>query len=627
MNANEKFLASNAHVDEAVVQSLPCSRKVYVAGSRPDIRVPMREISQSETPAAMGAEANPPICVYDCSGPYTDPAAKIDIRSGLAPLRSTWIAEREDSEELPALTSAFGRERENDSALAEMRFNLQRRPRRAKAGANLSGNVTQMHYARRGIVTPEMEFVAIRENQKREGLSELLLRQHPGESFGAAIPRLITPEFVRDEIARGRAIIPANINHPESEPMIIGRNFLVKINANIGNSALGSSIQEEVEKMTWSIRWGGDTVMDLSTGKNIHETREWIVRNSPVPIGTVPIYQALEKVDGRAEDLTWEIFRDTLIEQAEQGVDYFTIHAGVRLAYVPLTAKRLTGIVSRGGSILAKWCLSHHRENFLYTHFEDICEIMKAYDVAFSLGDGLRPGSIQDANDEAQLGELATLGELTQIAWKHDVQVMIEGPGHVPLHMIKENMELQLKLCHEAPFYTLGPLTTDIAPGYDHITSAIGAAMIGWYGTAMLCYVTPKEHLGLPDKNDVKDGIMAYKIAAHAADLAKGHPGAQIRDNALSKARFEFRWDDQFNLGLDPDKAKQFHDETLPQDGAKLAHFCSMCGPHFCSMKITQDVRDYAAQQGVAETDALTQGMAEKAAEFVKQGAEIYSKL
>ncbi|MCX7170881.1 MAG: phosphomethylpyrimidine synthase ThiC, partial [Proteobacteria bacterium] len=600
MNANDKFLASNAHVDAASVEPLPHSRKIHVTGSRPDIRVPMREISQADTPLHAAAaskdgkpalaEANPPICVYDCSGPYTDPAASIDIRNGLAPLRAAWIAERGDSEELPRLTSDYGHARGADPELAEMRFNLRRQPRRARPGANVS----QMHYARRGIVTPEMEFVAIRENQKREGLSELLLRQHPGVSFGASIPKLITPEFVRAEIACGRAILPANINHPESEPMIIGRNFLVKINANIGNSALGSSIQEEVEKMTWSIRWGGDTVMDLSTGKNIHETREWIVRNSPVPIGTVPIYQALEKVNGKAEDLTWEIFRDTLIEQAEQGVDYFTIHAGVLLRYIPMTAQRLTGIVSRGGSILAKWCLAHHQENFLYTRFEDICEIMKAYDVAFSLGDGLRPGSIHDANDEAQLGELRTLGELTQIAWKHDVQVMIEGPGHVPMHMIKENMELQLKLCHEAPFYTLGPLTTDIAPGYDHITSAIGAAMIGWYGTAMLCYVTPKEHLGLPDKDDVKDGIIAYKIAAHAADLAKGHPGAQIRDNALSKARFEFRWDDQFNLGLDPDKAREFHDETLPQEGAKLSHFCSMCGPHFCSMKITQDVRDFA---------------------------------
>ena len=633
MNANDKFLATNAHVDEASVQPLPQSRKAYVTGSRPDIRVPMREISQADTPvhsagalpggAPAGSEANPPICVYDCSGPYTDPAASIDIRNGLPALRTTWIAERDDSQELSRLTSAYGREREVDPQLAEMRFNLRRRPRRAKPG----GNVTQMHYARRGMITPEMEFVAIRENQKREGLSEQLLRQHPGETFGASIPKSITPEFVRDEIARGRAIIPNNINHPESEPMIIGRNFLVKINANIGNSALGSSIQEEVEKMTWSIRWGGDTVMDLSTGKNIHETREWIVRNSPVPIGTGPIYQALEKVNGKAEDLTWEIFRDTLIEQAEQGVDYFTIHAGVLLRYIPMTAKRMTGIVSRGGSILAKWCLSHHRENFLYTHFEDICEIMKAYDVAFSLGDGLRPGSIQDANDDAQLGELKTLGELTQIAWKHDVQVMVEGPGHVPMHMIKENMDLQLKLCHEAPFYTLGPLTTDIAPGYDHITSAIGAAMIGWYGTAMLCYVTPKEHLGLPDKDDVKDGIIAYKIAAHAADLAKGHPGAQVRDNALSKARFEFRWDDQFNLGLDPDKAREFHDETLPQEGAKLAHFCSMCGPHFCSMKITQDVRDFAAAQGVSEHEALEKGMQIKAVEFVRQGGEVYNKL
>jgi phosphomethylpyrimidine synthase len=570
----------------------------------------------------MGAEKNPSICVYDCSGPYTDPQAKIDIRKGLPALRQQWIEERGDSEELPQLSSAYGRSREADPALAEMRFDLKRKPRRARAGMNVS----QMHYARRGIVTPEMEFIAIRENQKREGLSELLLRQHPGETFGAAIPKIITPEFVRDEVARGRAVIPANINHPEAEPMIIGRNFLVKINANIGNSALGSSIQEEVEKMTWAIRWGGDTVMDLSTGKNIHETREWIVRNSPVPIGTVPIYQALEKVDGKAEELTWEIFRDTLVEQAEQGVDYFTIHAGVLLRYIPLTAKRMTGIVSRGGSILAKWCLAHHKENFLYTHFEEICEIMKAYDVSFSLGDGLRPGSVHDANDAAQLGELATLGELTDIAWKHEVQTIIEGPGHVPMHLIKENMDLQLKHCKEAPFYTLGPLVTDIAPGYDHITSAIGAAMIGWFGTAMLCYVTPKEHLGLPDKDDVKDGIIAYKIAAHAADLAKGHPGAQIRDNALSKARFEFRWDDQFNLGLDPDKAREFHDETLPQEGAKLAHFCSMCGPHFCSMKITQDVRDFAAAQGVSEEEALKKGMEQKAVEFVGSGAEVYRK-
>ncbi len=623
MNANPKFLSATARVDEAAVKSLPNSRKVYVEGSRPDIRVPMREISQSDTPAEMGAEKNPPIYVYDTSGPYTDPAAKIDIRSGLAPLREKWIEERNDTELLHDLTSAYGRGRAADPKLAELRFNLKRHPRRAKAGANVS----QMHYARKGIITPEMEYIAIRENQRRDGLPELITRQHPGQSFGAALPAVMTPEFVRDEIARGRAIIPANINHPETEPMIIGRNFLVKINANIGNSALSSSIAEEVEKMTWSTRWGGDTVMDLSTGKNIHETREWIIRNSPVPIGTVPIYQALEKVDGKAEELTWDMFRDTLIEQAEQGVDYFTIHAGVRLAYIPMTAKRMTGIVSRGGSIMAKWCLAHHKESFLYTHFEDICEIMKAYDVSFSLGDGLRPGSGFDANDEAQLAELKTLGELTDVAWKHDVQTMIEGPGHVPMHLIKENMDLQLKYCKEAPFYTLGPLTTDIAPGYDHITSAIGAAMIGWYGTAMLCYVTPKEHLGLPDKNDVKDGIMAYKIAAHAADLAKGHPGAQIRDNALSKARFEFRWDDQFNLGLDPDKAKEFHDETLPQEGAKLAHFCSMCGPHFCSMKITQDVREYAAKQGLDEQAALAKGMEEKAIEFVKKGAEVYSKV
>jgi len=622
MNANPKFLTDTAHVDEAAVKPLPSSRKTYVQGSRDDLRVPMREISQSETPASFGAEKNPPIFVYDTSGPYTDPSVAIDIRNGLAALRERWIDERNDTQVLTGPTSTYGQVRLDDPKLAEMRFNLRRSPRRARSGANVS----QMHYARRGIVTPEMEYIAIRENQRRDLLPDLIVRQHAGESFGAAMPKAITPEFVRDEVARGRAIIPANINHPESEPMVIGRNFLVKINANIGNSALGSSIQEEVEKMTWAIRWGGDTVMDLSTGKHIHETREWIIRNSPVPIGTVPIYQALEKVDGRAEELNWEIFRDTLIEQAEQGVDYFTIHAGVRLAYIPMTAKRMTGIVSRGGSILAKWCLAHHKENFLYTHFEDICEIMKAYDVSFSLGDGLRPGSIHDANDEAQLGELKTLGELTQVAWKHDVQVMIEGPGHVPMHLIRENMDLQLKLCHEAPFYTLGPLTTDIAPGYDHITSAIGAAMIGWYGTAMLCYVTPKEHLGLPDKDDVKDGIIAYKIAAHAADLAKGHPGAQIRDNALSKARFEFRWDDQFNLGLDPDKAKQFHDETLPQEGAKLAHFCSMCGPHFCSMKITQDVRDYAAKQGVSEAEALDRGMSEKAAEFVATGSEIYQK-
>jgi len=634
MNANPKFTASAALVDEAAVQPLPQSKKIYVEGSRPDIRVPMREISQSDTPAAFGAEKNAPITVYDTSGPYTDPSVQIDIRKGLAELRAGWIAERGDTEHLTGLSSEFGQARLADAATAAMRFELIRHPRRALSGRN----VTQMHYARQGLITPEMEYVAIRENCRREAMEEairiqgganaaMLLKQHAGQSFGAALPARITPEFVRDEVARGRAIIPLNINHPEVEPMIIGRNFMVKINANIGNSALGSSIQEEVEKMTWSIRWGGDTVMDLSTGKNIHETREWILRNSPVPIGTVPIYQALEKVDGKAEDLTWEIFRDTLIEQAEQGVDYFTIHAGVRLPFIPMTAKRMTGIVSRGGSIMAKWCLAHHKESFLYTHFEDICEIMKAYDVSFSLGDGLRPGSIHDANDEAQFSELKTLGELTQVAWKHDVQVMIEGPGHVPMHLIKENMDLQLEHCKEAPFYTLGPLTMDIAPGYDHITSAIGAAMIGWYGTAMLCYVTPKEHLGLPDKEDVKDGIITYKIAAHAADLAKGHPGAQLRDNALSKARFEFRWDDQFNLGLDPDKAREFHDETLPQEGAKLAHFCSMCGPHFCSMKITQDVRDYARTKGVEEEQALALGMEEKSKEFVKAGAEVYHKL
>ena len=643
MNANPEFLASTAAVDEAAIQPLPNSRKVYVTGSRPDIRVPMREISQADTPLAMigagkegAVEPNPPIYVYDCSGPYTDPAVRIDIRSGLAPVRAAWIEERADTDVLTGPTSAYGRERLADPKLAELRFNLKRAPRRAKPGMN----VTQMHYARRGIVTPEMEFIAIRENLRRREYLEslrhagptgakmaaLIGRQHRGQAYGASIPEEITPEFVREEVARGRAIIPANINHPESEPMIIGRNFLVKINANIGNSAVSSGIGEEVEKMTWSIRWGGDTVMDLSTGKHIHETREWIIRNAPVPIGTVPIYQALEKVDGRAEELTWEIFRDTLIEQAEQGVDYFTIHAGVRLPYIPMTASRMTGIVSRGGSIMAKWCLAHHKESFLYERFEEICEIMKAYDVAFSLGDGLRPGSIYDANDEAQLAELKTLGELTQVAWKHDVQVMIEGPGHVPMQLIKENMDLQLDWCDEAPFYTLGPLTTDIAPGYDHITSAIGAAQIGWYGCAMLCYVTPKEHLGLPDREDVKTGVITYKIAAHAADLAKGHPGAQIRDNALSKARFEFRWEDQFHLSLDPDTAKDFHDETLPDNAAKVSHFCSMCGPHFCSMKITQDVRDYAASQGVDEQTALKKGMEEKAVEFVRKGAQIYSK-
>jgi len=615
MNANPTFLAAQAEVDSAAVTPLPNSRKIYVTGSRPDLRVPMREISLSGD--------NAPVTVYDCSGPYSDPDATIDIRKGLGTPRAAWIAERNDTELLDGPTSDYGRQRLADEKLDALRFELHRQPRRAQAGRN----VTQMHYARQGIVTPEMEYVAIRENLRRkeylaglraqgekgQRMADLLGRQHRGESFGAAIPEEITAEFVREEVARGRAIIPANINHPELEPMIIGRNFLVKINANIGNSAVTSSIGEEVEKMTWAIRWGGDTVMDLSTGKHIHETREWIVRNSPVPIGTVPIYQALEKVNGKAEDLTWEIFRDTLIEQAEQGVDYFTIHAGVLLRYVPLTANRMTGIVSRGGSIMAKWCLAHHKENFLYTHFEEICEIMKAYDVSFSLGDGLRPGSVWDANDAAQLGELKTLGELTQVAWKHDVQVMIEGPGHVPMQLIKENMDLQLEQCSEAPFYTLGPLTTDIAPGYDHITSGIGAAQIGWYGTAMLCYVTPKEHLGLPNKADVKEGIITYKIAAHAADLAKGHPGAQIRDNALSLARFEFRWEDQFNLGLDPDRAREFHDETLPKDSAKVAHFCSMCGPHFCSMKITQEVREFAAK-----------GMQEKSIEFVKGGASIY---
>ncbi len=634
LNIKPAFKAETATVDQAAITPLPKSRKIYVTGSRPDIRVPFRQIQQDDTPTGFGGEANAPLTVYDTSGAYTDPSVDIDIRKGLPPLRREWIAERGDTIELSGPSSVFGLQRLQEPALAAMRFELTRKPRRARPGAN----VTQMHYARRGIITPEMEFVAIRENLRREEyleslragapngmrLAERLARQHPGQSFGAAIPSSITPEFVRDEIARGRAILPANVNHPESEPMIIGRNFLVKINANIGNSTLGSGISEEVEKMTWAIRWGGDTVMDLSTGKNIHETREWILRNSPVPIGTVPIYQALEKVDGKAEELTWEIFRDTLIEQAEQGVDYFTIHAGVRLPYIPMTADRMTGIVSRGGSIMAKWCLAHHRESFLYEHFEDICEIMKAYDVAFSLGDGLRPGSTYDANDEAQFAELRTLGELTQVAWKHDVQVMIEGPGHVPMQMIKENMDLQLEHCGEAPFYTLGPLTTDIAPGYDHITSGIGAALIGWYGTAMLCYVTPKEHLGLPNKKDVKDGIITYKIAAHAADLAKGHPGAAIRDNALSKARFEFRWEDQFNLGLDPDTAREFHDETLPKQSMKLAHFCSMCGPHFCSMKITQDVREYAAGLGLDENAALARGMEEKASEFVEGGSRLY---
>ncbi|WP_428603534.1 phosphomethylpyrimidine synthase ThiC [Sedimenticola sp.] len=607
------------------VEPFPGSRKVYLQGSRPDIRVPMREIALTDTPASFGAEKNPPVLVYDTSGIYTDPDAKIDLRAGLPEIRRNWIEERNDTERLSGVSSQFTRQRKENPELDTLRFEHLREPRRAKAGAN----VTQMHYARQGIITPEMEFIALRENMRLQEAREqgLLQQQHPGFSFGAAIPKEITPEFVREEVARGRAIIPANINHTELEPMIIGRNFLVKINGNIGNSALGSSIEEEVEKMAWGIRWGADTIMDLSTGKNIHETREWILRNSPVPIGTVPIYQALEKVGGIAEDLNWEVMRDTLIEQAEQGVDYFTIHAGVLLRYVPMTAQRVTGIVSRGGSIMAKWCLAHHQENFLYTRFDEICEIMKAYDVAFSLGDGLRPGSIADGNDQAQFAELETLGELTKKAWEQDVQVMIEGPGHVPMQMIKENMDKELQECYEAPFYTLGPLVTDIAPGYDHITSGIGAAMIGWYGCAMLCYVTPKEHLGLPDKEDVREGIITYKIAAHAADLAKGHPGAQIRDNAMSKARFEFRWEDQFNLGLDPERAREYHDATLPKESAKVAHFCSMCGPKFCSMKISQDVREYANKKGLDDLAAAVEvGMSEKSQEFTAGGSEIYKE-
>ncbi|WHP04329.1 phosphomethylpyrimidine synthase ThiC [Acinetobacter corruptisaponis] len=605
---------------------LPASKKIYVEGSRPDIQVPFREISLTDTPTGLGGEHNPPVMVYDTSGVYTDPNIRIDLNQGLPSVRQTWIEERNDTDVLAGLSSEFGQARLKDIRTADIRFAHIQNPRRAQAGKN----VTQMHYAKQGMITPEMEYIAIRENQRQR--NDVDMRQHAGQNFGAQNLREITPEFVRQEVAAGRAIIPANINHPECEPMIIGRNFLVKINANIGNSALGSSIDEEVAKMTWATRWGADTIMDLSTGKNIHETREWIIRNSPVPIGTVPIYQALEKVDGVAEDLTWEIFKDTLIEQAEQGVDYFTIHAGVLLRYVPMTANRLTGIVSRGGSIMAQWCLAHHKENFLYTHFDEICEIMKAYDVSFSLGDGLRPGCIQDANDEAQFSELKTLGELTHRAWEHDVQVMIEGPGHVPMHMIKENMDLQLEVCKEAPFYTLGPLTTDIAPGYDHITSAIGAAMIGWYGTAMLCYVTPKEHLGLPNKKDVKDGIITYKIAAHAADLAKGHPGAQVRDNALSKARFEFRWDDQFNLSLDPDTARSMHDETLPKEAHKSAHFCSMCGPKFCSMKITQNVRDYAQNQhnanqsNDAEKD-VEAGLSAMKTAYQEHGQKLYHKV
>ncbi|MDB5257643.1 MAG: phosphomethylpyrimidine synthase ThiC [Chitinophagaceae bacterium] len=607
-------------------EPLPASTKVYVPGKLHNIKVAMREIALNDTVNKFGKvekiEKNASVTVYDTSGPFTDPNKEIDLTKGIERIRQEWILQRGDVEELNDVSSAYGKQRLEDTSLNELRFEHLKKPLRAKAGANVS----QMHYAKKGIITPEMEYIAIRENQRIDEMNTVG-HQHAGESFGARTPiKWITPEFVRDEIAAGRAIIPNNINHPESEPMIIGRNFLVKINANIGNSAVTSSIEEEVEKAVWACRWGADTIMDLSTGKNIHETREWIIRNSPVPIGTVPIYQALEKVNGKAENLTWEIFRDTLIEQAEQGVDYFTIHAGVLLRYVPLTAKRVTGIVSRGGSIMAKWCLAHHKENFLYTHFEEICEIMKAYDVAFSLGDGLRPGCIADANDAAQFGELETLGQLTKIAWKHDIQVMIEGPGHVPMQLIKENMDKQLKECDEAPFYTLGPLTTDIAPGYDHITSAIGAAMIGWYGCAMLCYVTPKEHLGLPNKKDVKDGVITYKISAHAADLAKGHPGAQVRDNALSKARFEFRWQDQFNLALDPDTAREFHDETLPAEGAKAAHFCSMCGPNFCSMKISQDVRDYAEENGLNDNDVFAEGMKEKSKEFLQAGAEIYLK-
>ena len=652
------MIASRDQFEPHSRDALPNSRKVYVPGLlHRDLRVPFREIDLARTKLFNGTyEVNEAVRVYDTSGPWGDPARPCDPREGLPALRRGWIVGRGDVEEYPGravrpedngyLSEKHVEYASNAERKGKLEYfpGLKRKPLRAKAGQN----VTQLHYARRGIITPEMEYIAIRENMGRQmafeaahqmsreksgvrasaqgGATNLLNHQHPGQSWGAQVPKFITPEFVRDEVARGRAIIPANVNHPETEPMIIGRNFLVKINANIGNSAIASSIDEEVEKMRWATKWGADTVMDLSTGKNIHETREWIVRNSPVPIGTVPIYQALEKVGGKAEELTWEIYRDTLIEQAEQGVDYFTIHAGVLLRYVPLTARRMCGIVSRGGSIMAKWCLAHHKESFLYTHFEEICEIMKAYDVSFSLGDGLRPGAVADANDEAQLAELETLGELTHIAWKHDVQVMIEGPGHVPMHLIQENMELQLKHCDEAPFYTLGPLTTDIAPGYDHITSGIGAAMIGWYGCAMLCYVTPKEHLGLPNKQDVKEGVITYKIAAHAADLAKGHPGAQYRDNALSKARFEFRWEDQFNLSLDPERAREFHDETLPQDGAKSAHFCSMCGPHFCSMKITEDVRKFAAEQGLQEEAALEKGMAAKSEEFRSAGAELYQK-
>jgi phosphomethylpyrimidine synthase len=642
LTRRERREQAEAFLKNVSDQSFPNSKKVYVKGKIHDIKVGMREITLSDTLLAGNKdqptyEKNEPLCVYDTSGFYTDENVEIDVHKGIPRLRESWIDDRGDVEFLTANSSTYAQQRLTDDGVDAIRFEHLPKMRVAKKGKN----VTQMHYARQGIITPEMEYIAIRENLKREEVKDkTLLLQHKGQSFGASIPEQITPEFVREEVARGRAIIPVNINHPECEPMIIGRNFLIKVNANIGNSAVTSSIEEEVEKLVWSTKWGADTVMDLSTGRNIHETREWIMRNSPVPIGTVPIYQALEKVNGVAEDLTWEVFRDTLIEQAEQGVDYFTIHAGVLLRYVPMTAKRVTGIVSRGGSIMAKWCLAHHKENFLYTHFEDICEILKQYDVSFSLGDGLRPGSVADANDEAQFAELHTLGELTKIAWQHDVQTIIEGPGHVPLHLIKANMEEQLKHCGEAPFYTLGPLTTDIAPGYDHITSGIGAANIGWYGCAMLCYVTPKEHLGLPNKEDVKEGLMTYKIAAHAGDLAKGHPGAQIRDNAMSKARFEFRWYDQFNIGLDPERAKAYHDETLPQESGKVAHFCSMCGPKFCSMKISQEVRDYAAGLEAsnkieiqlldevivldATPENIEQGMAEKSAEFKATGSEIY---
>ncbi len=619
MSQISETLKNLSNVDKAFVKPFPNSKKIYVEGSRPDIQVAMREIELTDTIGEL-AEKNDPVHVYDTSGVYTDPLANINLRKGLGYIRANWIEERGDTEKLDTHTSNFSQDRLNNPELDELRFEHLQKPLRAKEGKN----VTQMHYAKQGIITPEMEYIAIRENCKWQEYKDQI-GQQKGDSFGAAIPDVITPEFVRDEVARGRAVIPCNINHPETEPMIIGRNFMVKINGNIGNSALGSSIEEEVDKMLWGIRWGADTIMDLSTGKNIHETREWIIRNSPVPIGTVPIYQALEKVNGIAEDLTWEVFRDTLIEQAEQGVDYFTIHAGVRLHHVPLTINRTTGIVSRGGSIMAKWCLAHHKESFLYTHFEEICEIMKKYDITFSLGDGLRPGSIADANDAAQFGELETLGELTKIAWKHDVQTFIEGPGHVPMQMIKENMDKQLSECGEAPFYTLGPLTTDIAPGYDHITSAIGAAQIGWYGCAMLCYVTPKEHLGLPNQDDVKEGIIAYKIAAHAADLAKGHPGAQIRDNALSKARFEFRWEDQFNLALDPDTARKYHDETMPKQAAKTSHFCSMCGPKFCSMKITQEIKTMDDEQ-VSKINSIKIEMEKKSEEFIENDSEIYMK-